>query len=162
MICNALQSKIITALSLSGLLNILRSNQQSIVFTNGCFDLLHPGHLDYLTKAKALGDVLILGINDDNSVKTLKGETRPINKLNDRMLMLAGLESVDFITPFSENTPLKLIKSIQPDFLVKGGDYTKDKIVGAEFVEEEGGKVEIIPFLEGYSSTSIIDRIKKL
>lgn len=153
--------KILSDHNLSALLDILRSNKQSIVFTNGCFDLLHPGHVDYLTQAKKLGDALIVGINDDNSVRKLKGEARPINSLQDRMLMLAALEAVDFVIPFSEETPLRLIETIEPNVLVKGGDYKEKDIVGAEFVKCNNGAVHIISFLEGYSSTQLIDRIKK-
>lgn len=146
--------------SLPALLEILRNNQQKVVFTNGCFDILHPGHVDYLSKAKALGDVLLVAVNDDHSVKKLKGNTRPIHTLEDRMSMLAALESVDFVVSFSEDTPLELIQKINPEFLVKGGDYLKEDIVGATHVESYGGKVSIISFLEGYSTSTIIDRIK--
>jgi len=155
-----LTEKILHQSNLSALLDILRSNNQSIVFTNGCFDLLHPGHLEYLAKAKELGDALIVAVNDDDSVKGLKGESRPINTLMDRMDMLAGLEAVDFVISFSEDTPIKLIKQIQPQVLVKGGDYKKEEIVGASFTEENGGTISIIPFKEGYSSTALIERIK--
>jgi len=155
-----LTDKILTDISLSSLLDILRSNGQNIVFTNGCFDLLHPGHIDYLAAAKGLGDALIVGVNDDDSVRTLKGDKRPINSLNDRLLMLTALESVDFVIPFAEATPIKLIEKIEPQVLVKGGDYKKDEIVGAAYTEENGGRVEIIPFKEGYSSTALINRIK--
>lgn len=148
--------------NINGLVDILRENNQKIVFTNGCFDLLHPGHVDYLAKAKAFGDVLMVGLNSDASVQTLKGEQRPINKVMDRLKMLAALEAVDFVIIFEEDTPLKLIQKIKPDYLVKGGDYSMDNIVGSDFINENGGKVEIIPFLNGYSSSELIEKIKTL
>ena len=155
-------NKRIDDISLSGLLDLLSDNQQKIVFTNGCFDLLHPGHIDYLQKAKNLGDVLFIGLNSDKSVSLLKGNTRPINPVEDRIIMLEALECVDFIVVFEEETPLKLIEKIKPQILVKGGDYTKETIVGADFVIDIGGRVEIIPFKEGYSSTRLIEKIKTL
>lgn len=153
------QKKIIKASELSEKLAELKSGGK-VVFTNGCFDLLHPGHIDYLTATRALGDFLIVGVNDDASVSRLKGPQRPINKLADRMVMLAALESVDVVIAFSEDTPLELIKKVKPDLLVKGGDYDKEEIVGASEVEQQGGTVVIIPFKEGYSSTALIEKIK--
>lgn len=135
-------------------------NNNRIVFTNGCFDILHLGHVDYLIKARKLGDTLIVGINSDSSVKKLKGETRPVNNEQARVLLLASLEFVDFVIIFNEETPLELIKSINPDVLVKGGDYTVETVVGADYVLNYGGKVEIIPFLEGFSTTQIIQNLK--
>lgn len=134
--------------------------KKRIVFTNGCFDIIHPGHLHLLNKAKKLGDVLIVGINDDNSIKKIKGSSRPINKLQDRVNMLYNLKSVDLVIPFKESTPLNLIKAISPDVLVKGGDYKKEEISGKNIVEKKGGKVVVIPFLKGFSSTEIINSIK--
>jgi len=131
-----------------------------IVFTNGCFDLLHPGHIAYLQDAQDLGDVLILGLNDDASIQRLKGASRPINPLHDRACMLSALRSVDMVVAFSEDTPLKLITNLMPDILVKGGDYTVDNIVGAKEVLSAGGEVRVISFLEGYSSTRLIQRIQ--
>lgn len=154
--------KLITNAELSGLVELLKTNGQKIVFTNGCFDILHPGHVHYLQKAKKLGDVLILGLNSDESIKLLKGSNRPINKLSDRIAMLTALEVIDFVIVFAEETPLNLITKIKPDTLVKGGDYTIGTIVGSEFVIDNGGKVEVIPFLEGYSSTKLIEKIKAL
>lgn len=148
--------------ALESLVDLMRTNKQSIVFTNGCFDLLHPGHVDYLQKAKTLGDVLIVALNSDDSVRQIKGESRPVNSLNDRMAMLAALECVDFVTSFQEDTPYNLIDAIKPDILVKGGDYTKDEIVGADIVEDNGGEVKILDFLPGYSSSDLIKRIQKL
>ena len=139
-----------------------RDNGFTIVFTNGCFDLLHPGHIDYLTKARALGDVLIVGLNDDDSITRLKGPTRPITPLKDRQTMLTALKSVDLVVPFEEETPLKLIKTLLPDILVKGGDYEPDDIVGAKEVREHGGHVTVITFLDGHSTTSLIKRIQEI
>jgi len=138
-----------------------RRNGKRIVFTNGCFDLLHPGHVHYLEAAKSLGDVLIVGINDDASVRRLKGPARPVNDLNHRACMLAALKSVDMVVPFPEDTPLNLIMALMPDVLVKGGDYTPDDIVGAREVRENGGEVVVIPFLHGHSSTDMIARIRQ-
>ena len=140
----------------------LKHAGEEIVFTNGCFDLLHPGHLDYLHKARALGNVLVVGLNTDKSVSRLKGPSRPINKLIFRQTMLEGLKSVDFVIPFNEDTPLELIKQVQPDFLVKGGDYTPKQVVGHQEIVQWGGQTIILPFLDGYSSTSIIEHIKSL
>jgi rfaE bifunctional protein nucleotidyltransferase chain/domain len=137
-----------------------RENKKKIVFTNGVFDLLHRGHLDYLNKAKELGDVLIIGLNSDASVKRLKGEERPIISENDRAFMLENLKSVDSVVLFEEDTPLNLIKKIMPDILVKGGDYTLETIVGAKEVMENGGKVEVISFVDGYSTTNLVKKIR--
>lgn len=133
-----------------------------VVFTNGCFDLLHPGHVTYLEAARALGDILMIGLNSDDSIRRLKGASRPVNSLADRAHMLAGLRSVDLVVPFSEDTPIKLISALLPDVLVKGGDYRPDDIVGAKEVREAGGKVVVVPFLDGHSSTSLIGKIQKL
>jgi rfaE bifunctional protein nucleotidyltransferase chain/domain len=135
---------------------------KKIVFTNGCFDILHRGHLDYLSKAASLGNILVIGVNTDASVKRLKGESRPVNNEQDRLFQLASLMFVDAVCLFDEDTPKDLIEAVKPDVLVKGGDYTIDKIVGAEFVLNSGGKVEVIPFVDGYSTTSIIQTIQKL
>ena len=137
-----------------------KNKRQCVVFTNGCFDILHLGHIDYLEKAKLKGDKLIVGLNSDNSVKKLKGNQRPINSVITRSKMLAALEFVDIVIEFDEDTPLILIKSLLPDILVKGGDYTKENIVGADSVLTTGGTVEIIEFTEGYSSTKLIDQLK--
>jgi D-glycero-beta-D-manno-heptose 1-phosphate adenylyltransferase len=136
-----------------------RKAGKRIVFTNGCFDLLHPGHIDYLEKARALGDVLIIGLNDDASVRILKGLQRPINTLHDRARMLGALACVDLVVPFAEETPIKLISALLPDVLVKGGDYSPDNIVGGKEVRAHGGKVVVMPFIGGYSSSSLIQRI---
>jgi rfaE bifunctional protein nucleotidyltransferase chain/domain len=135
---------------------------KKIVFTNGCFDILHRGHVTYLNQARDLGDLLIVGINSDESVKRLKGLERPVNMLEDRAYVLSALKSVDYVIPFEEDTPLDLINLIMPDILVKGGDYTIDRIVGAQDVLAHGGRVEIIPFVPGKSTSAIIDTIKTL
>lgn len=140
-------------------ISLARSNGDRIVMTNGCFDILHPGHIDFLEKAKLLGDKLIVAVNDDSSVKRLKGITRPVNKLEDRIRMLCSLSSVDWVIPFSEDTPETLYAKYLPDVLVKGGDYAKSQIAGASIVEDSGGEVHIIDFLPGYSTSSLINRI---
>ena len=129
---------------------------KTIVFTNGCFDLLHKGHLYLLSQAKNAGDILIVGVNNDASVRRLKGDERPIENVTIRMQKLAQLSEVDFVIPFSEDTPLYLIQKIQPGILVKGGDYKAEEIVGADIVKKNGGKVIIIPLLEGFSTTEAI------
>ena len=138
----------------------LRAVGARAVFTNGCFDLVHRGHVTYLQKARSLGDALILGLNSDESVRRLKGEGRPILPMDERAFLLAGLEAVDHICVFDEDTPLELIRMLQPDILVKGGDYTLDGIVGREVVEAGGGKVMTVPVVEGRSTTDIVERIK--
>jgi D-beta-D-heptose 7-phosphate kinase/D-beta-D-heptose 1-phosphate adenosyltransferase len=129
-----------------------------IVFTNGCFDILHPGHIHVLSSAKAEGTRLVVGLNSDDSVGRLKGESRPINGQDDRALMLAALHAVDAVIYFEEDTPLELIEEIKPDVLVKGGDYKEDEVVGADVVKGLGGKVVIIDFLDGYSTTSLLEK----
>jgi D-beta-D-heptose 7-phosphate kinase/D-beta-D-heptose 1-phosphate adenosyltransferase len=133
---------------------------KKIVFTNGCFDILHVGHIRYLQKARLLGDILVIGLNSDISVKRLKGELRPINTEKDRAELLCALEYVDYVVIFNEDTPRKLIKKIQPDILVKGGDYKPDDVVGKDIVEARGGRLELLQFIEGKSTTNIIERIK--
>lgn len=132
----------------------------TVSFTNGCFDILHPGHIDYLEKARLLGDLLVVGVNDDDSVSRLKGKNRPINTLKDRLVMLAALESVDYVIAFSEDTPEKLIQLVKPNILIKGADYKISEIAGAPFVQSYGGDVQLIPLKEGYSSTKFIQKIK--
>ncbi len=137
----------------------IRENGKCIVFTNGCFDLLHPGHLHILEVSRGKGDYLFVGVNTDNSVSRLKGESRPIQPLESRTAILSSLRSVDCVIPFSEDTPLELVKLILPDVLVKGGDYRQDQIVGADAVIGNGGRVEIVPLLHGHSTTSTIGNI---
>ena len=141
-------------------LNIWRSENKKIVFTNGCFDILHKGHVEYLSKSKDFGDILIVGLNSDSSVNRLKGETRPINNQNSRAFILSALLFVDAVIYFDEDTPLNLIENIKPDVLVKGGDYKKEDIVGYDFVVEIGGEVKTIDFVKGYSTTNIINKSK--
>lgn len=137
-----------------------REHGEKIVMTNGCFDILHAGHITYLEKAKDLGQRLIVAVNDDASVRRLKGEERPINSLQARMLVLAALRAVDWVVPFSEDTPEKLIRKISPDVLVKGGDYEVKDIVGADYVQSYGGKVIIVPFEDGFSTSGTIGKIR--
>jgi D-beta-D-heptose 7-phosphate kinase/D-beta-D-heptose 1-phosphate adenosyltransferase len=137
-----------------------RLEGRSIVFTNGCFDILHAGHVRYLTAARGLGDVLVLGINDDASVHRLKGEDRPFNRLEDRCEVLAGLECVDLVVPFAGDTPEDLIRELCPDVLVKGADWRGKGVAGAEFVEASGGEVQFIDLLPGRSTTGLADRIR--
>lgn len=137
--------------------------KERLVFTNGCFDLLHPGHVDYLARARGLGDVLVVGLNTDASVRRLaKGRDRPLVDERSRAEVLAALESVDAVTLFDEDTPAELIESLEPDVLVKGGDYRMDQIVGRDTVEGRGGEVAIIPLREGYSTTGLIERIRRV
>ena len=133
-----------------------------VVFTNGCFDVLHVGHVKYLAEAKAQGDILVVGLNADASVKRLKGNERPINVQEDRADVLAGLASVDYVTLFEEDTPLALITAVMPDVLVKGGDWPVEKIVGHEVVLETGGEVKSLQFVDGKSSSDLIEKLKSL
>jgi rfaE bifunctional protein nucleotidyltransferase chain/domain len=130
-----------------------------VVFTNGCFDILHPGHVDYLQRARAMGDCLVVGLNSDASVRRLKGPRRPVNDEGSRAMVLAALACVDYVVVFEEDTPYELIGAIVPDVLVKGGDWSVDRIVGRDIVERAGGRVFSIPLLAGYSTTGIVDRI---
>ena len=139
-----------------------KQQQEKVVFTNGCFDILHLGHIDYLSKAADLGKRLIIGVNTDASVSKIKGPNRPIIEEITRLTKLASLAFVDAVILFNEETPLELIKSVRPDVLVKGGDYKISTIVGAEFVNQNGGNVIVIPFLKGHSSTSYINKISNL
>jgi len=138
-----------------------RAAGETIVMTNGCFDFIHAGHVSYLESAKELGRRLIIAVNDDNSVRRLKGLNRPINNLEQRMLVLSALRAVDWVTSFSEDTPENLIRAVKPDILVKGGDYKVEEIAGAEYILSHGGSVEILPFEEGFSTTGMIQRIKE-
>lgn len=154
-----MKQKIKDRKKLLGIIKELRAKGKRIVFTNGCFDLLHIGHVRYLEKAKALGDVLIVGVNSDTSVRKLKGPQRPILPEEERTEILSGLGCVDYVTLFGETDPLKLITSLHPDVLVKGGDWTKEQIVGREVVERSGGEVIIIPFVGKASTSNLIDTI---
>ncbi len=133
---------------------------KKIVFTNGCFDILHLGHVEYLEEAKSLGDILIVALNTDQSVQKLKGPTRPLQNETDRAKILSALKSVDFTILFNEDTPLEVIKQIKPDVLVKGGDWPVDQIVGSDFVLSRGGQVKSLKFLEGRSTTRVVEKMK--
>jgi rfaE bifunctional protein nucleotidyltransferase chain/domain len=144
---------------LKAIRSMLKAEGKKVVFTNGVFDLIHSGHVDYLSKAKKLGDVLIVGLNSDNSVKRIKGDKRPILKQKERAFILSNLKPVDFVLLFDEDTPEKLISEIIPDILVKGADWAVEKIVGREVVEKNGGKVMNIEFVNDQSTSKIIDLI---
>jgi rfaE bifunctional protein nucleotidyltransferase chain/domain len=152
-------TKIKNVEELRPLLELIRATGKRIVFTNGCFDLIHTGHTRYLAKARSLGDVLVVAVNSDASVRGIKGDKRPINSEADRMETLAALESVDFVTLFAEPDPYRVIAALQPDVLVKGGDWPVNKIIGGDIVEARGGAVVNVPFVEGQSTTGIIERI---
>jgi D-beta-D-heptose 7-phosphate kinase/D-beta-D-heptose 1-phosphate adenosyltransferase len=151
--------KLIQFTEIAALSADLQAQGKKIVFTNGCFDILHAGHVLYLEKARSLGDVLVLGLNSDASVQRLKGNSRPIVCQSERSIVVAGLAAVTYVCIFEEDTPLELIKQVQPDVLVKGGDWHADQIVGADFVMAKGGTVLSLNYEEGISSSSIIDRI---
>lgn len=153
--------KILCRQALAATIARLRPGRR-VVFTNGCFDLLHAGHVDVLTRARALGDLLVVGVNDDGSVARLKGPSRPVTPLAQRAYVLAGLSCVDFVSPFAEDTPLKLIKAVLPDVLVKGGDWPVASIVGGDVVTARGGRVVSLTLVPGLSTTAIIERILTL
>ena len=155
------QGKVRTRDELARALRQHRLRSERIVFTNGCFDLLHGGHVHYLQQARALGDCLVVGLNDDASVRRLKGEQRPLRPQDERARMLAALACVDFVVPFSEDTPLALIQALRPDVLAKGGDYTLDTVVGQEEVEAAGGSVHLIPYLDGLSTTAFLEALRQ-
>ena len=156
---DSIQSKILNEKSLSSWLTRMHFKKKKIVFTNGCFDILHPGHIVYLSKAADSGDVLIIGLNSDASVRKLKGQGRPVMDQDSRALLLASLYFVSAVVLFEEDTPQRLIQFIQPDVLVKGSDYMPEEIVGYDIVKARGGEVLIIDFVEGYSSSSIRRKI---
>ena len=156
-----LKRKILNNAQLQSQLAIWRFQNKKIVFTNGCFDIIHAGHIDYLSKAKDLGDILFIGLNTDDSVRRLKGENRPVNDENARAVILAAMQFVDAVVLFVEDTPYELIKIVQPDILVKGSDYKPEDIVGADIVLAKGGEIKTIDFLNGYSTSRIIERIRK-
>jgi rfaE bifunctional protein nucleotidyltransferase chain/domain len=157
-----IKSKIVERATYSSLIDAWHKVAESIVFTNGCFDILHRGHLEYLAAAADLGSRLVVGLNSDASVRRLKGTGRPVNNYADRAFALAALEVVDMVVPFEEDTPEMLIIEVKPHILVKGGDYSPDEIVGASFVRDSGGKVMIINFTEGYSTTNFLSRIREV
>lgn len=157
-----IKQKIKTREELASLSREWKNEGLSVVFTNGCYDILHKGHLELLTQSAALGDKLVVALNTDASVKRLKGDGRPVHNEAFRSWMMASLEIVDAVVLFDEETPILLIESITPSVLVKGGDYTIDQIIGAPHILLNGGKVEIIPFVNGYSTTNMIEKIKNV
>jgi len=159
---NYLENKIFTDLiAFSRLCHLWKLKDEKIIFTNGCFDILHRGHISYLAAAADLGTKLIVGINSDASVKKLKGPSRPINSFEDRALALAALGFIDAVVEFKEDTPEKLIKLVSPQILVKGGDYKIEEIIGAKWLAQNGGETIVIPFTKGYSTTNFLNDLKK-
>ena len=151
---------IVTRKEITGITKNLHNAERKIVFTNGCFDIIHRGHIEYLNRAKKLGDILIIGLNSDDSVRRLKGVNRPINYEQDRAIVLDNLKSVEYVCIFDEDTPYELIKIVQPDILVKGGDWAVQDIVGSDIVLACGGEVKSLKFVEGKSTTDIIEKIR--
>ena len=158
----SIDAKIVTLKQLTEKLVSMRSGAKKpvVVFTNGCFDLVHQGHVDYLSRARDLGDMLIVGLNSDASVRRLKGDSRPVSNETSRARVLAAFGFVDYVVVFEEDTPLKLIEAIVPDILVKGGDYNHDTVVGADFVERNGGRLELLSLVPGESTTRLVERMK--
>ncbi|MCB5248738.1 MAG: D-glycero-beta-D-manno-heptose 1-phosphate adenylyltransferase [Candidatus Cloacimonadales bacterium] len=156
-----LEDKILSREELVRLCRQEQKRGKKLVFTNGCFDILHAGHVRYLDEAAALGNILVLGLNSDASVKRLKGDSRPINAEQDRAIVLAGLQAVDYVCLFDEDTPYELIQAVQPNILVKGGDWRPEEIVGADIVQASGGMVRSLRFVEGISSTAIIKKMRE-
>ncbi len=156
-----IKSKIIELQDLKYLKGFWQFKDFKVVFTNGCFDIIHKGHIEYLVKAASLGDILIIGLNSDKSIKKIKRENRPVQDEKSRTLVLASLQFINYVILFDEETPYNLINIIQPDILVKGTDYKKEDIVGYDIVSKKGGKVVTIDFVEGYSTSTIIDKILK-
>jgi rfaE bifunctional protein nucleotidyltransferase chain/domain len=156
-----IQTKILNRESLASQLQLWEKESKKIVFTNGCFDLIHRGHIEYLSQAADLGHVLIIGVNTDASVQKLKGKNRPLQDEQSRLLILAALEFVDAVILFDEETPYELIKKVQPHILVKGADYQPEEIVGYDIVKARGGEIKTLDFIAGYSTTAIEQKIKK-
>ena len=146
--------------SLKKEIEALKAQGKHIVFTNGCFDLLHPGHMRYLYAARQMGDFLVVAVNTDRSVKIIKGKTRPVQSQDERTELLAALSFVDAVVLFDEDTPLTVIQQLVPNILVKGGDWTEDKIIGADVVKKAGGVVKSLPFVTGYSTTALIEKMR--
>jgi rfaE bifunctional protein nucleotidyltransferase chain/domain len=157
-----MMNKILERTALKDKLEELRKKGKKIAFTNGCFDILHVGHVRYLREAKKTADVLVLALNSDSSVRSLKGKERPLVPEKERAEILAALEFIDFVTIFPESTPLELINYLKPDFLIKGGDWAEKDVVGRKEIKEWGGRVTIIPEVEGKSTTNIVEKIKDL
>lgn len=155
-------NKILDRNTLKNELDPLRKKGKKIAFTNGCFDILHIGHVRYLREAKKTADILVLALNSDASVKKIKGEKRPLVPQKDRAEIMAALEFIDFVTIFDETTPLELINLLKPDVLIKGGDWAQDKVVGRDEIKKWGGKLTLIPEIKGKSTTSIVDKIKQV
>mgnify|MGYP000432704915 CR=1 FL=1 len=158
---NRILAKVAKQEDLQSLLTYWRLKDYKIVFTNGCFDLLHKGHIEYLSKAADHGDILVVGMNSDDSVKRIKGDSRPIQDESSRAMTLASLKMVTVVVVFEEDTPYNLIKEVKPDVLIKGADYKEEDIVGADIVKENGGEIVTVELTEGYSTSNIIDKIKK-
>jgi D-beta-D-heptose 7-phosphate kinase/D-beta-D-heptose 1-phosphate adenosyltransferase len=155
-----MNSKIIVSSNLKRIIQKLKKTGKKVVFTNGCFDILHVGHVNYLQKAKKLGDVLIVALNTDSSIRKLKGKNRPIVSEKDRAKVIAALECVNYVTFFNELTPFKIISNLRPDILIKGADYKNKEIVGSDIVLSYGGKVKTVPLVKGKSTTILIEKIK--
>ncbi|HPD56198.1 MAG TPA: D-glycero-beta-D-manno-heptose 1-phosphate adenylyltransferase [Smithellaceae bacterium] len=155
-------NKILDRETLKEKLDTLKKQGKKIAFTNGCFDILHVGHVRYLKEAKKTADILVLALNSDSSVKQIKGEKRPLVPQEERAEIIAALEFIDFVTIFDEQTPLELIKILKPDVLIKGGDWAEDKVVGREEIKKWGGKLTLIPEIIGKSTTNIVDKIRKI
>ena len=151
---------ILTSAEFKNIRSDIKKGNKSLVFTNGCFDILHKGHAVYLNQARSLGDMLIVGVNSDRSVKVLKGAGRPVNNENDRAFLLDNLKSVDYVIIFDEDTPYNLIKEIVPDYLVKGGDWKEEDIVGWDIVKAAGGKVLSLDYVDNYSTTNTLKKLK--
>ncbi len=158
---NSIQSKIIDIKDIEPFLTYWRLKNNKIVFTNGCFDILHRGHVEYLAKAASYGNILIVGLNTDDSIRRIKGSLRPIQDQYARALVLASLHFVSVVILFDEDTPYELIKRVQPDVLIKGSDYKAEDVVGNDIVKAKGGEIATIDFIDGYSTTSIIEKLKK-
>jgi glycerol-3-phosphate cytidylyltransferase len=156
-----IQSKILSAEQAAVLSEKEKQNGKTVVFTNGCFDILHSGHVTYLEQAKALGDILILGLNSDKSVKSIKGPERPINNETDRAIVIAALESIDYVVIFEEDTPIELLKKIKPNIQAKGGDYVAEELPEFPIVTGFGGTINILPFVAGKSTTSTLEKIQQ-
>jgi len=156
----SVSEKLKTLEELKAIVVVARNNGKKVAFTNGCFDLLHRGHVHVLREAKACGDLLIVGINSDESVKQIKGPTRPVLPESDRCELLGAMEMVDYVVLFDEPDPHDLISAVRPDVLVKGGDWNAEKIIGADLVEEAGGRVAVVPYIKGFSTTELIERVK--
>ncbi len=154
-----MRKRILSKEKLKGELDRLRHEGKRIVFTNGCFDILHAGHVHYLNEARKFGDVLVVGLNSDRSVRSIKGDLRPVVSQDERAYVVVSLKAVDYVTIFDEDTPLHLTEYLEPHVLVKGGDWSEDRVVGGESVVKRGGSVKIIPFVNGRSTTSLIEKI---